>query len=119
MWNNAFVHSALTTDFDAAIKNPEWWGYVVENAICAHILNNFLVVASDLYYWRRRDDEIDFVVSSPGNLWGIEVKSSRMKNPKGLSASMRHYPRAKPFIVGGSGMPLEEFFLTDPKSVFA
>jgi predicted AAA+ superfamily ATPase len=118
MWNNALIHSVQTKDFDAAQNNPEWWGYIVENAVGAHILNNLLDVTSDLYYWRQRDDEVDFVLSSPNSLWGIEVKSSRMKNPKGLGVFMRRYPRAKPFIVGGNGMPLEDFFLADPKTLF-
>ena len=119
MWNNGLIHAVQNMSFETARRDSEWWGFIVENAVGAHILNNLRDFTSELYYWRHRDEEVDFVLSTPKKIWAIEVKSSRMKNPKGLSAFCRLYPNAKPFIVGGSGMPLEDFFMAEPKNLFA
>jgi len=53
------------------------------------------------------------------SVWAIEVKSGRPGHPQGLAALTRSYPQAKPFVVGRGGMPLEEFFLTDPATLFS
>ena len=119
VWNNGLAHAIQNTSFEKAQRDTEWWGFIVENAVGAHMLNNLRDFTSDLYYWRHRNEEVDFVLSSPRKLWAIEVKSSRMKNPKGLSTFCRLYPNAKPFIVGGSGMPLEQFFMEEPKNLFS
>ena len=119
MWNNGLIHAVLNITFETALQDNEWWGYIVENAAGAHLLNHLRDITSRLYYWRMRNDEVDFILSMPKKLWAIEVKSSRMKKPKGLRAFCSTYPKARPFIIGGSGMPLEEFFSADPKELFS
>lgn len=118
VWNNALIHAVLNKSFQTARNDPEWWGYIVENAVGAHLLNNLRDIRSELYYWRQRNEEVDFILATPQSLWAIEVKSSRMKNPKGLKKFMELFPKAKPFIIGGNGIPLEDFFMSNPADFF-
>jgi hypothetical protein len=50
-----------------------------------------------------------FVINTPKQLWGIEVKSGKPKSIKGLSAFSKEYPDAKTMIIGTDGIPLEDF----------
>ncbi len=71
----------------------------------------------EVMYWREGDLEVDYVVRTPRRLLAIEVKSSRLRAPKGLAAFCSRWPGAVPRIVGPGGMPLEEFFSIDPHTL--
>jgi predicted AAA+ superfamily ATPase len=118
LWNNALVNAVSGSGYEATRSDPEQWGRLVENAVGAAILNQLEGTAYDLYYWREKDQEVDYVLHAPGRTWAIEVKSSRMKNAHGLRRFLDRYPDARPFIVGGTGMPLEEFFRTPLTEIF-
>ena len=62
--------------------------------------------------------EVDYVVKTPTQIWGIEVKSGNPKNAKGISGFLKMYPEARPMIVGSEGMPLDEFFRSEPRDLF-
>ncbi|NOY07400.1 MAG: AAA family ATPase, partial [Spirochaetes bacterium] len=53
---------------------------------------------------------VDFVLASPGKIIAVEVKSSRMRNPRGLKKFLELYPSARPLIIGEGGIELKEFF---------
>jgi uncharacterized protein len=118
LWNSALVNAVSGYGYEATRNDPERWGRLVENAVGAALLNQLEGTAYELYYWREKDWEVDFVLHAPGHTWAIEVKSSRMKNAHGLRRFLDRYPDAQPFIVGGTGMPLEEFFGTPLTEVF-
>ena len=117
-WNNALVTAYLGGGFKQARQDLPWWGRLVENAAGAHLLNSLDRLTYQVHYWRDRNDEVDFVVKSPRKTWAIEVKSGRDRPGRGLAAFLRDNPKAQPFIVGHAGMPLEEFFRTDPATIF-
>ena len=71
-----------------------------------------------MYYWRHKSLEVDYVVKTPKQIWGIEVKSGNPKNPKGISEFLKMYPEAHTMIVGSEGMSLDEFFRSDPRDLF-
>jgi uncharacterized protein len=118
LWNNALVNALSPVSFDAARSNPEQWGRLVENAVGASLLNEFRGLPYKLYYWRKNDMEVDFVLHTPFDTWAIEVKSSRGSPPKGLQHFTKLYPKAKPVLIGGSGISLEEFFITPKRDLF-
>jgi predicted AAA+ superfamily ATPase len=68
-----------------------------------------------LTYWREGGHEVDFVVVRGRDVWAIEVKSGRSGKTAGLSRFRQRYPEARALLVGGSGIPLEEFFSRDPQ----
>ncbi|MBI4026388.1 MAG: hypothetical protein HY360_15490 [Verrucomicrobia bacterium] len=67
-------------------------------------------------YWRDGPAEVDFVVSGGQRTWGLEVKSGRSAKLSGLTAFRRRYPRAEYLLVGGQGIPLEEFLSSAPQT---
>jgi hypothetical protein len=119
IWNNALVTGLGSAGFRDAREDPSGWGRLVENAAGAHLLGHLQGPANDVSYWRERSHEVDYVVKTGKSVWAIEIKSGRPGRPQGLAAFTRGYPQAKPFVVGCGGMPLEEFFLTDPATLFA
>ncbi len=94
-------------------EDHDKWERLVENAVGAHFLNNMGTLPYRLFYWRKGNFEVDFVLALPAKIIAVEVKSSRMKKPRGLEKFLQLYPNARPLIIGGSGMALEKFFITD------
>ncbi len=118
LWNNALVNALSTRFFADAIADTAWWGRLVENAVGAHLCNSLTPVEYSLTYWRKGTLEVDYVVARGLKLWAIEVKSGRSGKASGLDAFKSRYPRAKALMVGGSGIPLVEFFNREPTSYF-
>jgi predicted AAA+ superfamily ATPase len=116
--NNGLINAISGDSFKDSGNDFSWWGRLIENAVGAHLLNHLTELSYSVYYWRYRGLEVDFVVKTPKQLWGIEVKSGNSKNPKGLAEFIKHYPKARTLAVGGQGMDLEEFFRTDPRDLF-
>jgi hypothetical protein len=50
------------------------------------------------------------VVSRGAEDWAIEVKSDRGDKVSGMTAFRKRYPKAKVWLVGATGIKLEEFF---------
>jgi Predicted ATPase (AAA+ superfamily) len=119
VWNNALVTGLGLAGFPEAREDAASWGRLVENAAGAHLLNHLQGAPYEVSYWRERSHEVDFVVRAGRNVWAIEVKSGRPARPAGLGEFLRRHPRARPLLVGAGGMPLEEFFSTEPTSLFA
>lgn len=114
LWNNALVNALSSRSFEEALGDPKWWGWIVENAVGAHLLGTLPLAEYSIAYWRDGDHEVDYIISRPGKTWAIEVKSGRGGKTSGLVSFTRSHPHALPLIVGGTGMPLEEFFSTNP-----
>jgi predicted AAA+ superfamily ATPase len=117
LWNNALVSAVSGRGFAESRADPAWWGRLVENAVGAHLLNSLQGLPWEVMYWREGDLEVDYVVRTPRRLLAIEVKSTRSRAPNGLAGFCSRWAEAVPLIVGPGGMPLEEFFSTDPRTL--
>jgi uncharacterized protein len=117
LWNNALVNALSTRTLADSLADPLWWGRLVENAVGAHLCNHLNSVEYSVTYWRERDREVDFVVSRGRETWTLEVKSGRSGKVSGLATFRGRYPQARALLIGGPGVPLEEFFSLEP-SVF-
>lgn len=117
LWNNALVSAVSGRSLEDARADPSWWGRLVENAVGAHLLNSLQGLPWEVLYRREGDQEVDYVVRGPRRLTAIEVKSSRTRAPRGLASFCTRWPEAVPLIVGPGGIPLEEFFSADPRSL--
>ena len=100
--------------FADARRDGAWWGRVVENAVGGHLLNHLSEPIWQVTYWRVGDQEVDFVVTQGREVWALEVKSGRPGRLSGLRAFCARYPRAHALLVGGEGIPLEDFFARSP-----
>lgn len=113
LWNNALVNALSTRSFADALGDTIWWGRLVENAVGAHLCNSLNSVEYTITYWREGDHEVDFVIAGGRDVWAIEVKSGRSGKASGLARFRLRYPEARALLVGGAGIPLEEFFAKD------
>lgn len=112
-WN--VLNTALMTAIGGS-SFSEWrndatrWGRLVEAAVGAHLINTAFGTGIEVYYWRERDQEVDFVLRQANKLLAIEVKSGLFKGKhSGLSAFKQKFPQARTMLVGHEGNPLEEF----------
>lgn len=96
-------------------ENPELWGRSVETTIGAHMLNSAWKNRDELTYWREGSLEVDFVYSHGNRHLAVEVKSGKKQgNLKGLQAFSERFNADKCLLVGGDGIPLEDFLSQDP-----
>jgi len=113
LWNNALVNALSTRTFDASIADSIWWDRLVENAVGAYLCNSLNSIEYSITYWREGNYEVDYVVARGADIRAIEVKSGSGGKLSGLTHFLNRYPDARPLIVGGPGIPLEEFFSKD------
>jgi len=109
--------SALTGQgFKAVRSNPELWGRWVESVVGAHLINSSIEHGFELFYWRDRGREVDFVVRYQGRLLAIEVKShKRQMALPGMDAFVKAFNPDKLLLVGGDGLDVELFLSMDVK----
>jgi predicted AAA+ superfamily ATPase len=97
-----------------ARADPQFWGRLVESAVGAHLANAAAAGACELFYWRDGGLEVDFVVRAGRSIIAIEVKSGRrLDKLPGLEAFAAAFHPKRKLLVGGDGIPLEDF-LTRP-----
>ena len=95
------------------------WGRLVETVVGLHLINESLGKAYEVYYWRDRDKEVDFVLKRGNALVGIEVKSGRNKKASGMMAFKKKYNPQSIFIVGDGAFPVRDFLESDPETLFS
>jgi predicted AAA+ superfamily ATPase len=104
--------SALTPK--EARADTVFWGHLVESAVGAHLAAAAAEGRIELFYWRERNHEVDFVVRRGKRVVAIEVKSGRAPTTfPGLAAIDRAFKIQRLLVVGGDGIPLADF-LTRP-----
>lgn len=108
--NTALLTAQAGTTFAAARADGELWGRIVESAVGAHLVNAAAAAALEVFYWRDRNREVDFVVRSGDRLTAIEVKSGRSRDTlAGMEAFSAAFRPDRTLLVGGGGIPIEEF----------
>ena len=93
-----------------ARADREFRGGLVESAVGAHLANAAAAGECELFYWRDRNQEVDFVVKKGRNLTAVEVKSGRSRDAQpGLAAFRDAFKPKRSLLVGGDGLAIEEF----------
>lgn len=107
VFNNALMTAPAGISYDGAQNDRNLWGRLVESAVGSHLVNS---VEGEVYYWRERGMEVDFVVCLGGKIVGIEVKSGRKKEGlPGMQVFKNNFKPDRLLLVGGDGIALEEF----------
>ncbi len=118
VYNNALkmVYTPLT--FERAIVDRKAWGHIFESAVGAYLVSQSFIHRFELFYWRDRNDEVDYILRKKGALIAIEVKSNAEKKSGGLEKFKELYNPKFAFIVGDGGISAEEFFTMDLTRLF-
>lgn len=112
--NTALMSALSGISYKDAIHDRQHWGRLVESAVGAHLINHSKGKGINVYYWLHRNREVDFVVESGKTVVGIEVKSSKKEYIlKGMEEFCKTFDVKRQLLVGGQGIPVEEF-LTSP-----
>ncbi|MCF6351913.1 MAG: ATP-binding protein [Cyclobacteriaceae bacterium] len=99
-------------------KNPVKWDQVIESAIGAHLINMADQGGYEIYYWRHKNDEVDYVLQKGQTVIAIEVKSGLTKPTKGMHNFRIKYNPHKVLLVGTSGLLWQEFLEINPGDLF-
>lgn len=114
--NTALMTSGAERSFAAARAEPDFWGRLVESAVGAHLLGGLSGTGAEVFYWREGHHEVDFVVKNKGHVTAFEVTSSRRKDAMpGMTEFVEEFRPHRKLLIGGQGIPLEEFLSTSPE----
>jgi predicted AAA+ superfamily ATPase len=93
------------------LDNPTDRGRLVESSVGAYLLARGKEEGFEVYWWRDRGNEVDFVIKKGSQLTAIEVKSGRIKCVGGSLIFKQLYPEALSLIIGSLNYGLEDFLL--------
>ena len=112
----ALISALSNHRFKSVRSDPELWGRRVESAVGAHLVNCSIEYGFDLFYWRDRGREVDFVVRYQDRLLAIEVKSHKRQTAlPDMDAFAKAFHPDKLLLVGGDGLDVELFLRMDAK----
>ncbi len=111
--NTALMTASTGLSFHDARGNPDFWGRLLESAVGAHLINDGSGSSIEVFYWRDRNREVDFVLRKGQRVTAIEVKSGRKKGSlPGMKAFDEVFRPQRKLLVGVQGIKVEEFFRT-------
>jgi predicted AAA+ superfamily ATPase len=77
------------------LADPEKRGRIFEAVVGSQLMQ----LPGDLYYWREKQKEVDFIYKYQGQLYAVEVKSGRRKFSEGLNDFLEKFPKSHPVII--------------------
>jgi predicted AAA+ superfamily ATPase len=108
--NTALMTVTTGASLEEARSDRELHGRLVESAVGAHLANAAAAGECELFYWRDRGQEVDFIVRSRNRLVAIEVKSGRAPQAhSGTAAFAGAFKVKRTLLVGGDGISVEDF----------
>lgn len=108
--NTALLTASSGLKLSEARADRSWWGRLTESAVGAHLANSAACGVCELFYWRERNREVDFVARSGRALTAIEVKTGRVRDAlPGMQAFGTAFRPKRKLLIGGDGVPLIEF----------
>ena len=117
--HNTALISAQRNEFFEEIKaQPAKWGRMVESAIGAHFVNAAPVAGFNVYYWRHRNEEVDFVLEKRSKIVALEVKTGADDYTSGMKAFKDQFNPDKILLIGKKGMPWQELLKMNPAELF-
>lgn len=110
VFNTALLTSLSGLTPAEARGDREFWGRLTESAVGAHLANAAACGECELFYWREGNREVDFVLRAGRTVVAIEVKSGRAPLAhSGLAAFGEAFKPKRTLLVGGDGIPVDEF----------
>lgn len=118
VYNNALKMVFSPFTFEQAILDRKAWGHIFESGIGAYLISQAFTHRFEVFYWRERNDEVDFILRKKGAVVAIEVKSNAEKRTEGLDKFRQLFNPQSSFIVGDGGIGVEDFLSIDIRKLF-
>ena len=113
VYNTALMSALSNKTFDEALNDKPYWGRLVESAIGAYLLNQIRGTQIEIFYWREKNQEVDFVLKKGPTIIAIEVKSSDKKEKlSGMAAFDKMYHPHRLLLIGNNDISIETFLTT-------
>jgi uncharacterized protein len=110
VFNTALMTAQSSYGLKEAKTDREYWGHLVESAVDAHLVNAAAPGECEVFYWRERSVEVDFIVRCGHTLTALEVKSGRASAARsGLQVFSELFKPRRKLLVGADGIALESF----------
>ncbi len=110
VYNNALLTAFQGTTYEKDRIDPQIWGRWVESAVGAYLLGGAEEAGYNVYYWRERSDEVDYIIVRQGETIALEVKSGRRGMNSGLPKFCDNFHPKRSLVIGTDGIPFNEFF---------
>lgn len=110
VYNNALLSAWQRNTFLGIQLDAQEWGRWIESAVGAYLVSQAEEQDYQVYYWRERNEEVDYIVVADNECIALEVKSGRRHMNSGLSTFATSFHPKHSYIVGTGGIPLEDFF---------
>jgi hypothetical protein len=108
--NTALMSAVDGRSFQEARADTDYWWRLVESCVGAHLINSSFGTDTNVFYWRAGNEEVDFVLQRRKKIVAVEVKSgARRQSLRGMSGLLKIRRSARPLLVGGQGLTLDEF----------
>lgn len=118
VYNNALKLVYDTTTLNHALLDRKSWGRIFESGVGSYIINQAFKYRFEVYYWRERNDEVDFILRKNDSMVAIEVKSNTEKSSAGLEKFRKQFNPSAAFIVGDGGISASDFLTMDLRTLF-
>jgi hypothetical protein len=118
VYNNALKMVYTPQSFVSAIADRKTWGHIFESGIGAHIMSQAFTHRFEVFYWRDRNDEVDFILRKHNSVIAIEVKSNAEANASGLDRFKREFNPSAALTVGTHGMSPADFLALNLAALF-
>lgn len=110
--NTALMTAQTGLTLKEARSDREFWGRLTESAVGAYLANAAAAGSMEVFYWRDRNKEVDFILRAGRRIIAIEVKSGRTREAHpGLAAFADAFKPQRTLLVGGDGIPVRDFLL--------
>lgn len=119
VYNNALKTVYSPISFEQAIIDRKSWGRIFESNIGAYLVSQSFIHHFEVFYWRERDFEVDYILRKNNTLIAIEVKSNAEKRTEGLEKFRQLFNPKSAFIIGDGGISAEDFFTMDIRKLFS
>ena len=118
VYNNALLTAYKGTSYEKDRIDPQIWGRWVESAVGAYLLGGAEEGSYNVYYWRERSNEVDFIIVRQGEVIALEVKSGRRGMNSGLPKFCELFQPKHSLVIGTDGIPFDDFFRMKIEDLF-
>ncbi len=110
IFNTASMTAQSSYGLKEAKADREYWSHLAESAVGAHLVNAAAAGECEVFYWRVRNVEVDFVIRGGRTLTSLEVKSGRASAARsGLQVFSEAFEPQRKLLVGADGIALDSF----------